>query len=158
MLPNLKCFVFDSNTRFTIEEPEDPDEIYYEEENIVAPRVVGDVLPVVDSMTFSLQAGSPTVIAGWVGEYFAGLKEGGRWNEQLKLVVMGYSALGWGSDSYVGEKALEWCDDLLQKVREVEVEDESAPDDGSDEEEDETDETEEQEEDGEQDSEDEEEP
>ncbi|KLO08065.1 hypothetical protein SCHPADRAFT_932008 [Schizopora paradoxa] len=160
MLPSLKRFVFDSNTSFTIEEPEDPDEIYYEEENMVAPRVVGDVLPVLESMTFRLRAGKPAVIAGWVGQYLRGLKEGGRWNELLELVVMGYGASDLGKMSYVGEKALEWCDDQL---REEQGEEESATtddadsDDESGEEDDETDETGE-DEDEDEDEEDEEEP
>ncbi|KLO08063.1 hypothetical protein SCHPADRAFT_894144 [Schizopora paradoxa] len=118
MLPSLKHFILNVNTSFDIEEPADPDETYFEEEDAVAPRVIGDAFPVLDSMT--LDMGEPSVAAKWLKRYLHEMKDRGRWNELFKLEVFVYrlsakfDALRDRMD-YEGEEALAWCEEVLER-------------------------------------------
>ncbi|KLO05557.1 hypothetical protein SCHPADRAFT_910961, partial [Schizopora paradoxa] len=107
MLPNVKHFTLESNTRLDIKEPEKPDEIAFENERAVPPRVVGQKLPVLQTVTLDMLDAS--VAAGWLEEYLGRLKDAGELAGFHELVVMeeneNYSR---HKVSYPGAEALRW--------------------------------------------------
>jgi len=108
MLPNVSYFTLESNTRLDIEEPDNPDEIAFEDERRVAPRVLGGALPALKTITLDmLDAG---VVAEWVGGYLETLKDRGELDGFPELVVMEDGGLdGQRKVSYLGDEALDWC-------------------------------------------------
>ncbi|KLO08077.1 hypothetical protein SCHPADRAFT_1001181 [Schizopora paradoxa] len=113
MLPSLKRFAFSSDTRFHIVEPEDPDETYYEDEDVVAPRVIGDAFPLLESMTLDMEDFMDSATAHWVQEYLHKMMDRGGWDASFKLLVGEYHSSGHRWTNYVGDKALEWCSNML---------------------------------------------
>lgn len=110
MLPNVKHFTLKSNMRLDIEEPDDPDEIHYEAERRIAPRVIGEAFPVLETITLDMPDAS--VAADWVEGYLESLKDHGEWDRFRELVVIEGDKLdvdGCRTASYVGYKALDWC-------------------------------------------------
>ncbi len=105
MLASLKHFTLQTNAPLFIKEPTD---IVFEEEDRVAPRVVGDVLPVLRTLTLDML--DPRVAACWVGEYLEDLREQDKLDGFGELVVMeNDDSGGRRTVSYLGREALEWC-------------------------------------------------
>jgi len=108
MLPSLQHLTLESNTRFHVKEPDEPDEIVLEDEQRVAPRVVGDALPVLKTITIEML--DPSVIAAWLEDYLGQLKDHGKWDKTFELVIVGDGDADNCRDiSRVGEMALKWC-------------------------------------------------
>ncbi|KLO15323.1 hypothetical protein SCHPADRAFT_995932 [Schizopora paradoxa] len=108
MLPNVKHFTLESNTRLDIVEPENPDEITFENEWRVPPRVVGEKVPVLETVTSDML--DPSVAAEWLEEYLGKLKDAGKFTGFRELVVMEETDyLSQHEASYPGVEALEWC-------------------------------------------------
>ncbi|KLO08064.1 hypothetical protein SCHPADRAFT_908899 [Schizopora paradoxa] len=115
MLPSLKRIVMKGNRGFDIKEPEHPDEIFYQEEAAVAPRISGDAFPLLDSVTLDLRI--YCAAACWIQEYLRRARDRRSWNSSFKLIIGRKNSMGILEGSYLGEKALEWCSDLLNKYK-----------------------------------------
>ncbi|KLO08086.1 hypothetical protein SCHPADRAFT_1001188 [Schizopora paradoxa] len=111
MLPSLKDFTLQSNTRFDIVEPDDPDDIFPDEEQAVAPRVVGNAFPILDSVTLDMF--DISVVAKWLGDYLEKIKYRGKWDEFRELAIMERVGLDLRKSSYPGDEALKWCEDKM---------------------------------------------
>ncbi|KLO18208.1 hypothetical protein SCHPADRAFT_993810 [Schizopora paradoxa] len=124
MLPSLKRVELKSNRFFDIKEPEHPDETFYPEEDAVAPRVVGNAFPLLDSATLDMSANPAS--ARWIQDYLHKTKDRRCWHASFQLTIGREDSSGRREESYVGEKALQWCNDLLSKnINEGEYEDDS---------------------------------
>lgn len=108
MLFNLKHFTLESTAwrRLEMREPDDPDEIAFEDERRVAKRVVGDVLPVLDTIT--LDVPYPRVVAGWVGDYLEGVRKEGRAGLRELIVMEEDESRDRRKVFYIGDDAIEW--------------------------------------------------
>lgn len=105
MLASLKHFTLQSNTWLYIKEATD---IVFEEEDRVAPRVVGDVLPVLRTLTLDML--DPRLAECWLGEYLENLRDQDKLDGFGELVVMENDDSGGRRKiSYLGREALEWC-------------------------------------------------
>lgn len=76
MLPSLQPLTLESDGPTTIiKEPETPDEIGFDEEFAIPPRVVGKVMPTLETVT--LDAEDDSVAAAWLAKYLEYLKDRG---------------------------------------------------------------------------------
>ncbi len=115
MLPNVKHFTLESNTHLDNGELDDPDEIDLEDELAVPPRVVGRVLPVLETITLDMPDASD--VAEWVEKYLKNLKDQGELDGFRELVVMEDVGLdGRRKVSYLGDEALDWCRPLQERT------------------------------------------
>lgn len=120
MLPSVKHFSLRSNTRFEIKESDDPDEILFEDERAVAPRVVGNAFPVLETVNLDLLDAS--VVARWLGEYLRNVQDRGKWDEFREFVIAepdGTDDVGRRKVTYLGDKALAWCEDMMSRYADL---------------------------------------
>lgn len=105
MLPGLKHFTLVSDTGLEMSQPNELDEVNFED-GVPPPRVVGDVLPVLDTIVLDLpQAGG---IADWVCDYLQGLRDQERVGFRELIVMEGNASSGRRKASFLGDDALEW--------------------------------------------------
>lgn len=102
MLPDLKRFTLESDARLEMSEP--PDETNFEDG--VPPRVVGDVLPVLDTIVLDLPHAG--VVAEWVCDYLQGLRDQERSGFRELIIMKGNASKGRRKVSYLGDYAFEW--------------------------------------------------
>ncbi|KLO04813.1 hypothetical protein SCHPADRAFT_1003189 [Schizopora paradoxa] len=114
MLPSVKHLRLNSNMRFDVKEPEDPDEILFDDEIAVAPRVTGNRLPILDSITLCMR--KPSRLAEWVREYLLRVKDREMWNGLFELNLKELKKSGIRSTRYIGDKALNWCEDRVNRT------------------------------------------